>query len=182
MRVAFYTLGCKVNHYETAAMAELFTAAGHSVVDFSEKADAYVVNTCTVTAVADQKSRQMLSRAHAQCPDALIVAVGCYSEVAKDKVATLPGVDLVLAGHYCGGEWKLPIIGTLYADTNILPRYGWFPSETYVQGLRSVDGIQVYTTQGLGNNSRTVFTGRLNNPPRVTIITLTGELPQSFLE
>ena len=96
MKVAFYTLGCKVNHYETAAMAELFTAAGHSVVDFSEKADAYVVNTCTVTAVADQKSRQMLSRAHAQSPDALIVAVGCYSEVAKEKVASLPGVDLVL--------------------------------------------------------------------------------------
>ena len=96
MRVAFYTLGCKVNHYETAAMAELFTAAGHQVVDFSEKADAYIVNTCTVTAVADQKSRQMLSRAHAQAPGALVAAVGCYSEVAKEKVAALPGVDLVL--------------------------------------------------------------------------------------
>ncbi len=96
MKVAFYTLGCKVNHYETAAMAELFTAAGHQVVDFSEPADAYIVNTCTVTAVADQKSRQMLSRAHAQSPDALVVAVGCYSEVAREKVASLPGVDLVL--------------------------------------------------------------------------------------
>ena len=96
MRVSFYTLGCKVNHYETAAMAELFTAAGHSVVDFSEPADACVVNTCTVTAVADQKSRQMLSRAHAQSPGALVVAVGCYSEVAKERVSGLPGVDLVL--------------------------------------------------------------------------------------
>ncbi len=96
MRVSFYTLGCKVNHYETAAMAELFTAAGHTVVDFSEPADACIVNTCTVTAVADQKSRQMLSRAHAQRPDALIVAVGCYSEVAREKVSALPGVDLVL--------------------------------------------------------------------------------------
>lgn len=96
MKVAFCTLGCKVNHYETAAMAELFTAAGHQVVAFSEEADAYVVNTCTVTAVADQKSRQMLSRAHAQAPGALIVAVGCYSEVAREKVSALPGVDLVL--------------------------------------------------------------------------------------
>lgn len=96
MKVAFYTLGCKVNHYETAAMAELFTGLGHQVVDFSEVADAYIVNTCTVTAVADQKSRQMLSRAHAQAPDALIVAVGCYSEVAREKVSALPGVDLVL--------------------------------------------------------------------------------------
>ena len=84
MKVAFYTLGCKVNHYETAAMAELFAAAGHQVVDFSEPVDAYIVNTCTVTAVADQKSRQMLSRAHAQAPDALVVAVGCYSEVARE--------------------------------------------------------------------------------------------------
>ena len=96
MRAAFYTLGCKVNHYETAAMTELFTAAGHRVVDFSEPADVYIVNTCTVTAVADQKSRQMLSRAHNQSPGALVVAVGCYSEVARDKVAALPGVDLVL--------------------------------------------------------------------------------------
>ena len=96
MKVAFYTLGCKVNHYETAAIAELFTAAGHRVVDFSEPADAYIVNTCTVTAVADQKSRQMLSRAHAQAPDALVVAVGCYSEVAREKVSAMPGVDLVL--------------------------------------------------------------------------------------
>lgn len=102
------------------------------------------------------------------------------TEAEKKRFFSAP--DLVLAGHYCGGEWKLPLIGTLYADTNILPRYGWFPSEKYVQGLRSVDGIQVYTTQGLGNNSRTVLSGRLNNPPRVTIITLTGELPQSFLE
>ena len=96
MKVAFYTLGCKVNHYETAAMAELFMGLGHQVVGFSEVADAYIVNTCTVTAVADQKSRQMLSRAHAQAPDALIVAVGCYSEVAREKVSALPGVDLVL--------------------------------------------------------------------------------------
>ena len=96
MKVAFFTLGCKVNHYETAAMAELFTAAGHRVVDFSEPADACIVNTCTVTAVADQKSRQMLSRARALNPGALVVAVGCYSEVAREKVAALPGVDLVL--------------------------------------------------------------------------------------
>ena len=96
MKVAFCTLGCKVNHYETAAMAELFQAAGHQVAAFSEPADADIVNTCTVTAVADQKSRQMLSRARAQNPDALVVAVGCYSEVAKEKVAALPGVDLVL--------------------------------------------------------------------------------------
>ena len=96
MRVAFYTLGCKVNHYETQAMEELFRSAGHTVVSFDEEADAYIVNTCTVTGVSDKKSRQILSQAHRRNPDALIAAVGCYAEVAKDTVAALPGVSLVL--------------------------------------------------------------------------------------
>ncbi|MBR6039403.1 MAG: tRNA (N(6)-L-threonylcarbamoyladenosine(37)-C(2))-methylthiotransferase MtaB [Clostridia bacterium] len=96
MRVAFYTLGCKVNHYETQAMEELFRSAGHTVVSFDEEADAYIVNTCTVTGVSDKKSRQILSQAHRRNPDALIAAVGCYAEVAKETVAALPGVSLVL--------------------------------------------------------------------------------------
>ena len=96
MRVAFYTLGCKVNHYETQAMEELFRAAGHTVVPFEEVADAYVVNTCTVTQMSDKKSRQILSQAHRRNPNAPIAAVGCYAEVAKDAVVALPGVSLVL--------------------------------------------------------------------------------------
>ena len=96
MKVAFYTLGCKVNHYETQAMEELFRSAGHTVVPFEDEADAYIVNTCTVTGVSDKKSRQILSQAHRRNPDALIAAVGCYAEVAKDAVAALPGVSLVL--------------------------------------------------------------------------------------
>ena len=96
MRVAFYTLGCKVNHYETQAMEELFKTAGHTVVSFDEEADAYIVNTCTVTAVSDKKSRQILSQAHRRNPAALIAAVGCYAEVAKETVSALPGISLVL--------------------------------------------------------------------------------------
>ena len=96
MKVAFYTLGCKVNHYETQAMEELFRKAGHTVVPFEDAADAYIVNTCSVTSVSDKKSRQILSQAHRRNPDALIAAVGCYAEVAKDAVAALPGVSLVL--------------------------------------------------------------------------------------
>jgi threonylcarbamoyladenosine tRNA methylthiotransferase MtaB len=96
VKVAFYTLGCKVNHYETQAMEELFKKAGHEVVPFEDAADAYVVNTCTVTAVSDKKSRQILSQAHRRNPDALIAAVGCYAEVAKAQVEALPGVALVL--------------------------------------------------------------------------------------
>jgi len=96
MRVAFCTLGCKVNHYETQAMEELFRKAGYEIVSFEEQADIYVVNTCTVTQISDKKSRQMLSRAHAGNPDALVVAVGCYAETSRETVAALDGVSLVI--------------------------------------------------------------------------------------
>ena len=96
MKVAFYTLGCKVNRYETQAMRELFEAAGYESVPFTARADVYVVNTCTVTQVSDQKSRHMLSRAHRMNPDALVVAVGCYAQTAAETVAALDGVSLVV--------------------------------------------------------------------------------------
>ena len=96
MKVAFYTLGCKVNHYETQAMEELFRSAGHEIVPFEDAADVYIVNTCTVTQISDKKSRQVISQAHRRNPDAIVAAVGCYSEVARDSVAKLDGVSLVL--------------------------------------------------------------------------------------
>ena len=76
--VAFCTLGCKVNQYETDAMTEQFARAGYQIREFSEKADIYVVNTCTVTNIADRKSRQMLRRARKKNPEAVVVAAGCY--------------------------------------------------------------------------------------------------------
>ena len=96
MRVALTTLGCKVNHYETEAMRELFVQAGWEIADFSSVADVYVVNTCTVTQTSDTKSRQMIARAHRVNPDALVVAVGCYSQTAPETVAALEGVGLVV--------------------------------------------------------------------------------------
>jgi threonylcarbamoyladenosine tRNA methylthiotransferase MtaB len=89
VKAALTTLGCKVNHYETEAMRELFTHEGWQIVDFSEPADVYVVNTCTVTQTSDAKSRQMIARAHRMNPDALVVAVGCYAQVAPESVAAL---------------------------------------------------------------------------------------------
>ncbi len=96
MNVAFATLGCKVNHYETQAMRALFEAAGFAVVPFSSVADVYVVNTCTVTGMSDSKSRRLIARAHKRSPDALIAAVGCYAQSDAQAVAALPGVGLVL--------------------------------------------------------------------------------------
>ena len=85
MRVAFLTLGCKVNSYETEKMKINFEKKGHMVVAFEEKADAYIINTCTVTNIADRKSRKMLHRAKRINPDAVIVAAGCYVDSAKAK-------------------------------------------------------------------------------------------------
>ncbi len=96
MKAAFYTLGCKVNQYDTQAMRELFEGAGYETVDFEDTADVYVVNTCTVTATGDKKSRQMISRAHGRNPDAKIVVAGCYAQRAPEEVLALPGVSLVI--------------------------------------------------------------------------------------
>lgn len=96
MKAALTTLGCKVNHYETEAMRELFVRAGWEIVDFSEAADVYVVNTCTVTQTSDAKSRQMIARAHRANPDALVAAVGCYAQMSPEAVSSLEGVGLVI--------------------------------------------------------------------------------------
>ena len=96
MKAALTTLGCKVNHYETEAMRELFVQDGWEIVEFSERADVYVINTCTVTQTSDTKSRQMIARAHRMNPSALVVAVGCYSQTAPEAVASLEGVGLVI--------------------------------------------------------------------------------------
>ena len=96
MKVAFLTLGCKVNHYETEVMAQAFERAGDLIVPFEEKADVYVVNTCTVTATGDKKSRQALRAAKRQNPNAVVVAVGCYAQMDPDALLSMPEVDFVL--------------------------------------------------------------------------------------
>ena len=93
--VAFATLGCKVNQYETSSLTEMFKAKEYQVVDFREKADVYVINTCTVTHMGDRKSRQLIHRAEKANPDGLIVVTGCYSQVSPEEVLEIPGVDLV---------------------------------------------------------------------------------------
>ena len=94
MRIALYTLGCKVNQYETQAMEQELTTQGHELVAFEEPADAYIINTCSVTAVSDKKSRQMIRRANKMNPHAIVAACGCYAQTHTDEVAAL-GIDLV---------------------------------------------------------------------------------------
>lgn len=95
MRVAFHTLGCKVNQYETEAMKEQFKAAGASIVGEDEAADVYIINTCTVTNLADRKSRQYIRRMKKKCPEAIVAVTGCYAQVKPDEVAALEEVDIV---------------------------------------------------------------------------------------
>ena len=94
MNIAIYTLGCKVNQYETAAMERELTARGHALVPFEGPADAYIVNTCTVTAVSDKKSRQMIRRARKLSPDAVVAVCGCYPQTHPEDVKGLD-VDLI---------------------------------------------------------------------------------------
>ena len=94
MRIAIYTLGCKVNQYETQAMEQELAAQGHELVDFEQAADAYIINTCSVTAVSDKKSRQMIRRAKKRNPAAIIAACGCYVQTHIDEAKSL-GIDLI---------------------------------------------------------------------------------------
>lgn len=96
---ALHNLGCKVNAYETEAMQQLLEAAGYRIVDFSQKADIYIINTCSVTNIADKKSRQMLHRAKKQNPDSIVVAAGCYVQSAEEQLKQDNAVDLIIGNN-----------------------------------------------------------------------------------
>ena len=97
--VAFITLGCKVNQYETNAMTQQFIEKGYEVVDHTQKADIYIVNTCTVTNMSDRKSRQMLRRVKELNKEAIVVACGCYAQVAKEELEKIEEINLVLGNN-----------------------------------------------------------------------------------
>lgn len=96
---AFLSLGCKVNSYETEAIRGMFEAADYNIVDFKDVADVYIVNTCTVTNIADRKSRQMLHQAKKRNPDAIITAVGCYVQADEEKLSNDSSVDLIVGNN-----------------------------------------------------------------------------------
>lgn len=109
-KVALHNLGCKVNAYETQAMERLLLEKGYEIVPFTENADIYIVNTCTVTNIADRKSRQMLHRAKKKNPEAVVVAVGCYVQTAEEKARMDPAIDILI-----GNNRKKDIVAILEA-------------------------------------------------------------------
>jgi len=98
-KFALFTVGCKLNQYETEWMGECLEKAGFKRVDFSEQADLYIINTCTVTAQSDYSSRQAIYRVFRRSPNSKIAVVGCYSEIEPDFLKKLPGVILVLGNE-----------------------------------------------------------------------------------
>ncbi len=96
MKAAFYTLGCKVNQYDTQMMSEKLIGAGYDICSFDNCADIYIINTCTVTQISDKKSRNIISRAKRLNPEAIIIVCGCFSQVSPEPVAQIDGVDIVI--------------------------------------------------------------------------------------
>ena len=144
-KVSFYTLGCKVNQYETNAMMQKMIEAGYEVVDFETKADIYIINTCTVTNMADKKSRQMLRRVKEINPEAILVAVGCYAQVAKEKLEQIPEIDLILGINekndivkYVEQASKNTYVSDVLHQTEFLD----FGDVTYTEKTRAVIKVQ----------------------------------------
>lgn len=118
-KVAFHTLGCKVNQYETEGMMTQFEQFGYDIVGFSEKADIYIINTCTVTNMADKKSRQMLAKAKKNNPKSLVVAVGCYVQAANKELLDMIQVDLLIGNTDKGNMVQ---VIEIYLENKIKPK------------------------------------------------------------
>ena len=143
-KVAFFTLGCKVNQYETNGMAQKLMEK-YEVVEPEEKADIYIINTCSVTNMSDRKSRQMIRRAKEMNKDAFVIVVGCYAEVAKEEIEKIDEVDLVLGNHQKASIDKYIeayFDGKNIDDTAIENYFYDFGSITYTEKTRAVIKVQ----------------------------------------
>jgi len=119
-KVAFHTLGCKLNYAETSTMARNFEAHGYERVDFDQQADVYVINSCSVTARADKKSEEALKKARNQNPQARVVMVGCYAQLQPEKIARIRGIDMIL-----GSNEKFRILDYLEEEEKKLQEKKW---------------------------------------------------------
>lgn len=139
-KIAAYTLGCKVNQYETEAMVGKLTALGYESVDYSQYADVYLINTCTVTSLADRKCRQVIRKAKKKNPDAIVVAMGCYAQVAPEEVSAIEDVNIVLGTH---NRNQLP---TLLESPELSKDTKWIHVGNIMQVREFEDlGVETYT-------------------------------------
>ncbi len=147
-KVAFCTLGCKVNQYETNAMEQKFIQAGYEIVGFTEIADIYVINTCTVTNMSDKKSRQMIRKAKQLNGNAIVVAVGCYVQTAKEQLENIKELDLILGNNekkdivkyveeHKNGEKQIKYNDVLHQD-----EYDEYGFVTHIEQTRAIVKVQ----------------------------------------
>lgn len=192
-RVAFCTLGCKVNQYETNAMMQEFIKNEYEIVEFEEVADVYVVNTCTVTNMADKKSRQMLRRVKEINPNSILVAVGCYAQVAKDDLAKIPEIDLILGTNEKKNIIKYTeelqlekeeskIQKEIVTDVIHNPEFADFGTVTYTEKTRAVikvqDGCDRYCSYCIIPYAR----GRVRSRKPESILTEITEIAQNGIK
>lgn len=149
MKIAIYTLGCKVNQYESNAIIQQFIENGHEIVEYDDYADVYIINTCTVTNMSDKKSRQIIRRAKQTNPKSTLIAIGCYAQVAKDELLKIKDIDLVL-----GNNEKNNLLGILKeyleekeikqitSDVMHQKEFLEFGSITYTEKTRAVIKVQ----------------------------------------
>mgnify|MGYP003305752617 CR=1 FL=1 len=147
--VAFCTLGCKVNQYETNAMIEQFINKGYSIKEFHEKADIYIINTCTVTNMADRKSRQMLRKVKEINENAIVVACGCYAQVSKEELEKIDEIDLIYGTNeknkiveYIEEFYKDNTKKELITDVMYQKEFLDFGTTTYTEKTRAVIKVQ----------------------------------------
>ena len=160
---AITTLGCKVNQADSEAISEQMSAAGFMQCDFSERADIYIVNTCTVTHLGDRSSRQMINQARRRRPDALLVVTGCYAEINPQAVAALPGVDLVI-----GNSNKESLVDSINSQLKTPPVTDQHIEETIdsvkTNAQRHILPIIHAENQHIGSDSSLQFIGADEEP------------------
>jgi threonylcarbamoyladenosine tRNA methylthiotransferase MtaB len=178
---AIATLGCKVNQADSEAISEQMSAAGFVQCDFSDMADIFIVNTCTVTHLGDRSSRQMISQARRRRPDALLVVTGCYAEVNPQAVAALPGVDLVI-----GNNGKESLVDSINTQLKTSPIATMPPEETnnYDKTLTQKRFLPVIhaENQHIGSDSSLLLVGadeepEPDNPSRISLVSDITTLP-----
>jgi len=152
-KVAFHNLGCKVNSYELDGIIQTFQKQGYEIVEFAQKADVYIVNTCTVTNIADRKSRQMLHKAKATNPDAVVVALGCYVQTDSSNAQLDDAIDLLIGNNeksktleyverYINEKADKTLNGTTISDLTDNPSYEEFEVEESAEHTRAYIKIQ----------------------------------------
>ena len=146
MRAAFLTLGCKVNFYETEKMMEQFCQRGFEIVDFKERADVYIINTCTVTNMADRKSRQMIHRAKKKNPQSFVAAVGCYVESGGDALLEDPAIDAAFSNRdkLTVAEQVVQRLGLAEGSTNVELERGILSQDRTRSFLKIQDGCNQF--------------------------------------